>query len=167
MKNVNSFRSVITGRHVLLAMVAFFCTVTAVNAVMIYKAVSTFGGDTADSYRIGLYYNRRLAEEHAQDRLGWSQTVAYEASDGYLHVTLKDRDGRGIDNLNLVAAIGRPATNTSDRDVTLAGLGGGRYQASLPDLAEGTWAIALAAIEDHAGKRNVVYRSKIRLWKQP
>jgi nitrogen fixation protein FixH len=166
MKTIDTPRGVISGRHVLVAMVAFFCTVTAVDGVMIYKAVSTFGGDTADAYRIGLNYNQRIAEEQSQDQLGWTQTVAYEAADSRLSVTLKDRDGRGIDNLNLTATIGRPATSTSDRDLKLTSVGDGKYRASLPDLPEGTWAIDLTASKGDAGNR-IVYRSKVRLWKQP
>jgi nitrogen fixation protein FixH len=167
MKSIDAPRGLISGRHVLIGMVAFFATVTAVNAVMMYKAISTFGGETDDAYRIGLKYNQRIALEQSQDQLGWSQTVAYEPSESRLSVTLKDRNGRGIDNLDVIATIGRPATSNSDRDLKLVSIGEGRYRASLPDLPEGTWAVDLTASEGDAGNRKVVYRSKVRLWKQP
>jgi nitrogen fixation protein FixH len=51
----------ITGRKVLVAMVSFFAVVTAVDGIMIYQAISTFGGlETKDAYRKGLSYNQVL-----------------------------------------------------------------------------------------------------------
>ena len=46
MKQAMPVRSGISGWHVLFGMIAFFLTVTAVDGVMIYDALSTFGGDT-------------------------------------------------------------------------------------------------------------------------
>jgi nitrogen fixation protein FixH len=157
----------INGWHVLAAMLGFFAAIIAVDSVLIYKAVSTFGGDTADAYRIGLNYNQRIAEEQSQDRLGWTETNAYDAARGVLSVTLKDRDGHGIDDLSVTATIGRPATSAADRDLALKAEGQGTYTAAAPNLAEGTWAVSLAASRGDGDQRAVVYRSKARLWKQP
>lgn len=157
----------LNGWHVLFAIVGFFATVMAVDGVLIYKAVSTFAGDTADSYRIGLAYNTRIDEERLQDSLGWTEANTYDAAGGVFTVTLKGPDGRGIDGLNVIATIGRPATDISDRDVVLTASGDGIYRSPVLNLSEGTWEVSLAAKQGDAKHQSVVYRSKARLWKQP
>ena len=50
----------VTGRMVLVCLVAFFAVVAGVNAVMIRAAVSTFGGvETESAYQAGLAFARR------------------------------------------------------------------------------------------------------------
>src|SRR4051794_41770775 len=62
----------VTGRMVLVGLVAFFAAVAGVNAVMIWAAVSTFGGvDTESSYQAGLAFARETAAVAAQDALHW------------------------------------------------------------------------------------------------
>jgi len=152
---------------VLIATVGFFLAVAAVDSVLIYKAVSTFGGETDDAYRIGLGYNKRIAEEEEQDRLGWTEASSYDATKGVVNVTLKDSTGAGIDGLTLAGTLGRPATNTSDHQLAFSGQGGGTYVAPAPGLGEGTWAMTLTASRGEGKNSNVVYRWKSRLWKQP
>jgi nitrogen fixation protein FixH len=158
-------QGVIRGWHVLAAMLAFFAAVTAVNSVMIYDALSTFGGDTPDAYRTGLAYNQRIAEQASQDRLGWTETTAFDPAKSEFRITLKDSDGHGIDGLHLTASVGRPATDVFDRDFPLRPEGQGTYVGEVSNLSEGTWLASVAARQDAAG--DVVYRSKVRLWKQP
>lgn len=156
----------ITGRHVLVTMVAFFLVVVAVDAFMIFKAVSTFGGiENKTAYKTGLAYNQRIAEEKQQDALGWVETLNYDKAAGALELVLKDRDGRGVGDLAVSALIGRPATNAYDREVALNGSGDGRYLVPLPDLADGTWSVSIVA-RDKSPDGAIVYRSKARLWKQ-
>ncbi len=167
MKQALPVRSGINGWHVLFGMIAFFTTVTAVDGVMIYDALSTFGGDTPDAYRTGLLYNQRIADERRQDELGWTETTKFDSASGVFSVTLKDRDGRGVEDLQITGSIGRPATDVADRNLVLIAAGGGAYTVTLPNLAEGTWDISLFANLGDAGQRSIVYRSKVRLWKQP
>ena len=62
----------VTGRMVLVGLVAFFAAVAGVNAVMIWAAVSTFGGvETESSYQAGLAFARETAAVAAQDALHW------------------------------------------------------------------------------------------------
>lgn len=157
----------ITGRHVLVATVGFFLTIATVDGIMIYQAVSTFGGlETQDAYRKGLTYNRRIAESAAQEQLGWSQVVAFDASAGTLSVTLKDRDGKPVEGMSLSAKVGRPATNAYDRGITLEDNGAGVYEAAVAGLGNGTWTVEVAARGSRNPEAAVVYQSKARVWKQ-
>ncbi len=101
----------ITGRKVLVTMVCFFGIIAVVDGIMIYQAVSTFGGlETKDAYRKGLAYNQRIAESAAQEQLGWSEKVAFDPVSGALVVTLLDRDGKALDSVS-VYSHARPAGN--------------------------------------------------------
>ena len=127
--------------------------VTAVDGVMIYDALSTFGGDTPDAYRTGLLYNQRIAEERRQDELGWTESTNFDNATGVFSVTLKDRDGRGVEDLQIAATVGRPATDIADHKLVLAAAGGGVYSAVVPNLAEGTWDVSLVASQGDAANR--------------
>jgi nitrogen fixation protein FixH len=168
MKQAIPVRDRISGWHVLFGMIAFFMIVTAVNGVMIYKALSTFGGDTPDAYRTGLQYNQRIAEERQQDERGWTESTNFDETTGMFSVTLKDREGHGVEDLQIAGTIGRPATNIADHNLTLTAAGGGTYSTVVPNLSEGAWDISLVASQDDAAnRRSIVYRAKARLWKQP
>ncbi|MBS0249964.1 MAG: FixH family protein [Proteobacteria bacterium] len=169
MKQFSPVQSGLHGWHVLFGMIAFFLTVTAVDSVMVYKAVSTFGGDTPDAYRTGLLYNQRIAEERRQNELGWAQTTNFDSADGVFSMTLKDRDGRGVNGLHVAGSIGRPATDVADHNLVLTAAGDGVYTITLQNLAEGNWDMSLFASQSDAkqGNGTVVYRSKVRLWKRP
>jgi nitrogen fixation protein FixH len=74
------------------AFVGGMLLVFAVNAGMIYAAVSTFTGvTTGKSYDKGRAYNHVLTEAARQDALGWRPEVALEG--GVLRVTVRDRQG--------------------------------------------------------------------------
>jgi nitrogen fixation protein FixH len=157
----------IRGWHVLLGLVAFFGTVSAVDGVMIYKAVSTFGGDTRDAYRTGLAYNERIAEQIQQDQLGWTDASAFDGASSEFRFTLKDRDGHGVDGLRVTAVVGRPATDEYDREISLRPVGQGTYIADLAGLSEGTWFASVTASREAAAPGDITYRTKVRLWKRP
>src|SRR2546430_14708138 len=62
----------LTGRTVLVCLIAFFGVVALANAIMIRAAVSTFGGlETSSSYQAGLAFARDAAAARAQDELHW------------------------------------------------------------------------------------------------
>lgn len=169
MKQMNPAQYGLNGWHVLFSMIAFFLAVVAVDGVMIYKAISTFGGDTPDAYRTGLLYNQRIAEERRQNELGWTETITFDSARDSLRLTLKDRGGSGVRGLHVAGSIGRPTTDVADRSLILAAAGDGVYTIKLSNLAEGEWDVSLIAsqIDARNGNSNVVYRSKVRLWKRP
>jgi nitrogen fixation protein FixH len=156
----------ITGRHVLFAMLGFFGVIIATDAYLVYKAVSTFGGiETTDAYRKGLAYNERIADERAQQALGWTKDARLE--NGELRVSIRDQDQKGVENLRITAVVGRPATNAQDRTVQLTQVGSGDYVAPVGEVEPGIWVATMEAREAQSGADRVVYQSKVRLWKAP
>lgn len=156
----------ITGRKVLIAMVAFFGVITAVDSVMIYQAINTFGGiETPDAYRKGLAYNKRIQFDAEQEALGWSHDVSLDETRGVLVVSLKDGNKAGLEGLVVSALVGRPATNAFDQAIQLEDLGGGRHEAHVPSLAAGTWSVEISARRSAGSAEATVYRSKVRVWK--
>jgi nitrogen fixation protein FixH len=158
-----SEKGTIRGWHVLAALVGFFLTVTAVDVIMITKAVSTFSGDTADAYRKGLAYNQTLEEEAIQDKLGWHESRSFDSATGRLSISVTDENKTPVDGLYLQADIGRAATDIFDRSIALRPLGNGTYGAEIAGLTEGAWTLSVNASDN--GK--IVYRSRARIWKQP
>lgn len=157
----------ITGRMVLFALVGFFAVITAVDGVMMYLAISTFGGiDKADGYRRGIKYNQRIEAEVAQAKLGWTDVIALSETGDKLVVTITNRDGTPVEGLSVVAKLERPATNIYDRTLTLDDAGGGRYETSISDLLKGTWTVDVAARANRNPDAAVIYQSKARVWKQ-
>jgi nitrogen fixation protein FixH len=129
-----------------------FLVVIGVNATLIYFAQDTFSGlETASPYERGLDYNKALAAEAAQNRLGWQlQTQISSESDGTrsLLVHLTDRDGRALDGLAIVAHLVRPSTEGLDTIVIPRPLGDGRYGTSFVLPAAGQWELRLVAQGD-------------------
>ena len=67
----------LTGRTVLVWLVAFFGVVFAVNAVMIHAAISTFGGvETASSYKAGLAFEQEVEAGAARRTRGIGRSTA-------------------------------------------------------------------------------------------
>jgi nitrogen fixation protein FixH len=159
-------RKQITGRHVLFAMLGFFGVIIATDAYLVYKAVSTFGGiETDNAYRKGLAYNDRIAKERAQEALGWTKDARLE--NGELRVSIRDQSQQGIENLQITAVMGRPATNAHDRVLTLTQVGSGEYKAPVGEVEPGIWVATMEAREAGRQSDPVVYQSKVRLWKAP
>lgn len=157
----------VQGRHVLAALIGFFAIVMIVNGVMIYDALSTFGGlDTPDAYRIGLTYNQRIAEATKQAQLGWQDHFDLSGFPRRISYELKDGTGQPIRGLNLTARLGRPATNAFDRFIALIESQPGRYEAEVSDLAAGAWIIDIAATAANDDSK-VVHQFRKRLWLKP
>lgn len=158
----------ITGRHVFYAILSFFLIVTAVDAFMIYKALSTFGGiETQDAYRKGLQYNQRIEAERVQRALGWTDETKLDGIKEELTVFIKDGQQKGVDGLKITVLLGRPATNVEDQAVELRPVGFGRYGTKVRGLPQGTWVASIRAVKTSAKGDDIQYRSKVRLWKAP
>lgn len=130
-----------------------FLVVVGVNATLIYFAQDTFSGlETASPYERGLEYNKTLAAEAAQERIGWQSRAQISGeSDGMrnLQVRMTDRDGRPLDGLTLVAYLVRPSNEGLDVTLRPQPLGDGRYGASFVLPAAGQWELRLVA---HSGE---------------
>ncbi len=159
---------VISGRHVLAGLIAFFLLVLAVNCAMIYTALSTFGGlDNANAYRDGLAYNARISAASAQAERGWHDTVETLADPPRLRISLLDRAGAPVTGLDLKASMARPATNRYDAPLALRETGPGLFEASLADVAPGSWILTYEAAPSGGRDGETVYRARKRLWLKP
>ncbi|MGI9384018.1 MAG: FixH family protein [Methyloligellaceae bacterium] len=162
------FKTEITGRHVLLALIAFFGVMLAVNGIFFYYAVKTFNGvETTDAYRKGLDYDRRVSEAGAQAQRGWQGALDYDRRHKRLSLRLKDREGFAVPDLTVTAEIGRPATDRFDRIMPLDHVGPGLYRGAAERLEPGQWIVAVEARRLRNGAPVVVYRMKERLWIKP
>ena len=84
----------ITGRMVLLALLAFFGVIFTVNGVMMYLAVTTFSGiESRSAYESGLLFEQQVRAANQQAELNWSvgADVAREPT-GLVTVTVTARD---------------------------------------------------------------------------
>lgn len=126
-----------------------FLVVIAVNATLIFFAQDTFSGlDTASPYERGLEYNKTLAAEAAQERLGWRYQAAISGKNGTertLRLQLADRDGRPLDGLKLQAYLVRPSTQGLDVTITPQPAGDGSYVAAFRLPAPGQWELRVVA----------------------
>lgn len=154
------------GRHVLAAVVSFFAAVLAVNAAMIYAALSTYSGVTAaEPYRKGLNYNERVFASERQAQLNWKDALKIDP-DGQVTLAITGSDGRPIRNLSVELSIGRPTTNHQDLNFSLVAQDAGGYGARIGPLPPGAW---IAGVEARAteGDSEPIFRSRRRLWMAP
>lgn len=160
----------LTGAHVLGALVAFFAVVFAVNAVLLYSALSSHSGLVAqEPYRKGLAYNERIAASERQAALLWTAKLDVEPG-GTVALSVVDAGDRPIQGLRVSGTIGRPATGREDQPVVFYEPLSGQYVATLAPLSAGAWRIdieARPAISGTAANDDPVYRLRRRLWLKP
>jgi len=131
----------LTGRKVLVIMVAGFAVVLAANLTLMFAATGSFPGLVVpNSYVASQVFDRKTA---AQRALGWTASAEYAA--GLLTVTMTGHDGAPVTGIGVAALVGRPAADRDDVRLELvepAGAPLGTYAAAL-DLAPGMWRIAI------------------------
>lgn len=159
---------VLTGRHVLLMLIAFFGVIVVANVIYIYYAISSFSGEESPrAYAQGLQYNEVLAAREAQAALGWSLQVKDQPTDaGGLELTLHmaDRAGAPVTGLEGTVVLRRPTHDGEDRTAVLAADGPGRYVTGFEAPADGTlrgaWQVQM--ILTRTG--TTVFTAERRLW---
>ncbi|MGE0022292.1 MAG: FixH family protein [Hyphomicrobium sp.] len=159
----------LSGRHVLASMLAFFAVIIAADTVMIYKAVTTFGGvDNTNAYRDGLAYNTRIARARQQAELGWQATVDAPVSPPRVRVALRDVAGNAISGLRVEATLGRPATVRADTALSLIEDTPGSIEAPHPQDAEaGAWHASVREFRAGDDAVEPLYQTRRRLWVSP
>ncbi|WP_375206403.1 FixH family protein [Hyphococcus sp.] len=138
----------LTGRHVLIMVLAFFGVMIAANVIFIRAAVESFPGVAEDkSYLEGLKYNDTLAERAAQAELGWTAEVAEVARDGEKGriVVRLAKDETALSSLAVDGVLKRPASADADQPLAFKALGEGLYEADVVVFAPGAWDMALRA----------------------
>lgn len=156
----------IDGRHVMIALLIFFGTLFAVNAVFLYYAIGTFNGfETSNAYRKGLNYNERISADTAQLSLGWTPAVRFEPEKKQLRIEITDRSGQPVRGLMISGEIRRPVTDREDRALELHEGMAGIYAADI-GLAPGQWSLTVRATSP-ASANGPEFRFKQRLWVRP
>ncbi len=122
--------------------VAFFAVVFAVNAVFVTTALRTMPGVvTEHAYEQGLAYNKTLAAEKKQEKLGWHGKATLEG--GVLAFTLSDKAGKPISGASVRAEITRPVAAGHDQKAVLQEATGGLYQAKIELPLRGLWNVRI------------------------
>ncbi|MGE5516613.1 MAG: FixH family protein [Bacteroidota bacterium] len=138
--------------------VGCFVVIVGVNGALAYFATSTFTGlETEGAYQKGLAYNQNLAAAKAQEALGWdvdtkvsTESVTASGAKVSIAITYRDRDGKPVEGLAVVADLIRPTAKGMDRQETLKPLGNGVYGGSYTLPVAGNWRMEVAANGDGA-----------------
>ena len=147
----------ITGKHVFIALCAFFGVIIAVNFTMAALANRSWTGlEVKNSYVASQDYNRKLAEVERQAALGWSSSL--ETRDGEAVFTLKDTKDAGISSATIEARLKRPVQESEDVMLNFTPVGGGSYRATLP-ARPGVWDVDITA----HGPDQEIYRQVFRI----
>ncbi len=140
----------ITGRHVLIAMVAFFAVVIAVNAVFITAAARSFPGLVVDQpFKRGLAkdFNRTLEDRAVQAERGWRAGIEHvwnaETGELRLQVVMADGAGAPVTGMTLEAGLERSVTDAEDRPVAFLEVDRGTYAGVASDVAPGEWRLVV------------------------
>jgi len=121
----------VTGRMVLICLIAFFGVVAAVNAIMMRAAVTTFGGlETESSYKAGLTFAREIAASEAQSARHWRVSAEVGAvADDTVRIALTALDARQqpLVGYDATARLSHPSDRRRDQIVDLRPAGPGRF----------------------------------------
>ena len=150
----------LSGRAVLIMLVAFFAVVVAVNGVMVYAATSTFGGvETESSYKAGLAFKNELTAARAQDAQGWqvSGKVTRDAQ-RQAEIVVTVQGPAAWSPLSAQAHFAHPTDARHDRTVLVRPEGPGRLRGRA-DVPPGQWDLLVDLY--HGSDR--VFRSKNRI----
>jgi nitrogen fixation protein FixH len=155
----------LTGRMVLVMLVAFFGVVFGVNFVMIRLAIKTLPGVEVDSaYSASLGYEKEIATAREQAARNWKVDAHVERSGqggATLQVEARDKSGRPMTGLTFEGRFERPTDRRADLPVTLAEVGIGIYRGSAPDIAPGQWDLVLEGAA--SGQRMFMSRNRVVL----
>ena len=152
----------VTGRIVLICLLAFFGLVAAMNAVLIRLAVSTFGGvETENAYQAGLNFAREIAAAETQDALHWQvkATVSAGPETTVVELVARDAEGRPLAGLDANALLVHPTDRRGDIVVPLNERTAGMFQGQVA-AAHGNWTLVIDLLRD--GTR--VFRSRNRVF---
>lgn len=139
----------ITGKHVLIGLIAFFGVVIAVNGVFTWFALDSWTGLAVEhSYQRGLAYNDELAAAERQRALGWRSGVrvaAAENAEGGREVTVEMQGAGGapLTGLGVTVTFLRPTHEGLDRTATAEETAPGVYTARLALPRDGRWNVEL------------------------
>ncbi|TCT09375.1 nitrogen fixation protein FixH [Tepidamorphus gemmatus] len=153
----------VTGRTVLIGILAFFGVVIAVNAALIYLAVSSHTGVvTGSSYRAGNGWQAEIEAAQAQLARNWRVEAVIDRTgdEASVEVNVRDRNGAPVTGLAVATLLRSPIREANDIEITLTETETGRYLGKVAAIAPGNWTLLIDAAE--AGVR--VFHSESRLF---
>lgn len=131
----------VTGRQVLLIVLAFFGVIIAANMTMLYFAVTNFSGLVVkNSYVASQNFETDRARARAAALTGWNLETA--AVSGAVELLVTDQAGAPVERAVLSGVIGRPSHDRADRPVAFVEIAPGRYRAET-GLEPGAWRLML------------------------
>ena len=132
-----------TGRHMLLAMVAFFGVIIAVNVLMAIAAARTWTGlVVANSYVASQEFQAKEDAAHRQRALGWRPALSLSA--GRVSLIVTDGSGAVVELGDVSLQVNRPVGGHDDQLVALVRNLAGGYEAPLA-LLPGVWDLTIRA----------------------
>jgi nitrogen fixation protein FixH len=139
----------LTGRTVLVCLLAFFGVVVGMNVFMMKLAVETLPGTDVDSpYKASLAYNSEIHAAEDQAARNWSvQGHVKRNSDGSAEIKVVARDAAGfpLSGLAFSARLSRPTDKRADRMVELGEASPGTYLGSVAQVLAGQWDVVIEA----------------------
>lgn len=135
-----------TGRHMFVAVVAFFFVIIAVNLLMAGLATRSWSGLVVkNSYVASQSFNEAVAAKRRQDQLGWRGKFAANGTEiGY---RLTSRSGEPVVASMIQLTFRRPAYEAEDHIVTLRKGQDGTFSVR-HRLADGIWVVEVLADTD-------------------
>ena len=153
----------LSGRGVLLWLLAFFVPVILINVCFIVISVSTFSGeDEQKPYLQGISFNQTLARREEQRRLGWHMSVSAErerSGQVDLDIVLRNADGSPRCNEKFNGELRHPADELKDRPLVVTEAGSCHYSARVDGVSRGAWDVVLST-PVHAAP----FEASTRLW---
>ena len=133
--------------------VAAFGVIIAVNGTMAYIAVDSWTGlETEQPFQRAQAYNAELAQKSMQTQLGWNASAQFEpapiadnAHAGVVHLSITDREGRGVSGLSVETLAVRPIQEGFDQSLIFAERSPGTYVASIQLPLPGQWELRFTA----------------------
>jgi nitrogen fixation protein FixH len=153
----------LTGRKLLLILIAFFGVVIGVNVTMMQLAIKTLPGTEVDSaYSASIGYGKEILAARDQSMRNW-RVDAHLARDAdgaaQLEVEARDEGGRPLTGLKFFGTFERPTDKRADLAVALAEVGMGVYRGRLEAIAPGQWDLVL----EGDGSTGCLFLSKNRV----
>jgi len=138
----------LSGRGVLLWLLAFFVPVILINVYFIVISVSTFSGeDEQKPYLQGVSYNQTLARREEQQHLGWRMSVSAQRSPAGkvdFDIVLRNADGTPRCGEKLSGELRHPADELKDKPLVMRPGQSCHYVARIDGVSRGAWDLVLS-----------------------
>jgi len=152
----------LTGRMVLIILLAFFGIVIGVNVVLMRAAAVTFGGlETESSYKAGLTFKQETSFAQAQNARGWqveAKLLPLAGAATQIEISARDAKGEPIRHLDLAFTLARPTDRRLDVAVPMDEISPGRFR-GVANVPAGQWEFVIALSQ--GGER--LFRSQNRV----